>query len=470
MMHAPIQIHDLSVFFSHKICFEDFNAQIHSGDRIAIIGRNGAGKTRLLNILQGVSEANSGEVMMPNDVVLGAVPQLIEASDSLSGGQRFQKALTQALSLDPNMLLLDEPTNHLDQQSRNNLFRLLSRYSGTLLVVSHDPELLRTCVNTLWHIDQGRVQVFSGSYDDYLREQHLQRESIERELAHLDRQRKEAHLRLMKEQERAKKSNQHGEKSIRERKWPTIVSDEKAKRAIETSGKKTKAIRHTKEALLNRLSELRVPEIIVPRFSLAAAERINTVLLSIHDGSIAYQDQAVLLEKLYLSLSSNDRMAISGRNGSGKTSLIKAILNDAKIIKTGDWLLPKPQDIGYVDQHYGNLSADLSVFESIAELQPSWSHAETRRHLNDFLFRKQEEVNQLVGQLSGGEKVRLSLAKIAALTPKLLILDEITNNLDLETREHVIQVLKDYPGAMMVISHDEDFLRRIYIEAFYPLA
>jgi ATPase subunit of ABC transporter with duplicated ATPase domains len=116
-----------------------------------------------------------------------------------------------------------------------------------------------------------------------------------------------------------------------------------------------------------------------------------------------------------------------------------------------------------LDQHYGTLSPEKTVLETIAELVPTWTHIEVRRHLNDFLFRKNEEVNSLVAQLSGGEKARLSLAQIAAKTPKLLILDEITNNLDLETKEHVAQVLRAYPGAMIIISHDADFLEGIGI-------
>ena len=102
-------------------------------------------------------------------------------------------------------------------------------------------------------------------------------------------------------------------------------------------------------------------------------------------------------------------------------------------------------------------------------MAPDWDHSEVRRHLNDFLFRKNEEVNELVSNLSGGEKARLSLAQIAARSPKLLILDEVTNNLDLETRQHVIEVLKVYPGAMIVISHDEDFLDEIGVSGRYEV-
>ena len=145
-------------------------------------------------------------------------------------------------------------------------------------------------------------------------------------------------------------------------------------------------------------------------------------------------------------------------------------MDDDSVIKSGNWHAPKISDIGYLDQHYGTLSAEKTVLETIAELVPTWSHIEVRRHLNDFLFRKNEEVNSLVAKASGGEKARLSLAQIAARTPKLLILDEITNNLDLETRGHVIEVLKNYPGAMIVISHDTDFLREIGVHDRYQIA
>lgn len=123
-----------------------------------------------------------------------------------------------------------------------------------------------------------------------------------------------------------------------------------------------------------------------------------------------------------------------------------------------------------MDQHYSTLSAEKTVLETIAELVPTWSHIEVRRHLNDFLFRKNEEVNALVRTLSGGEKARLSLAQIAAKTPKLLILDEITNNLDLETKDHMIQVLQSYPGAMIVISHDADFLEKIGVNSYFKIS
>ena len=461
MIHKPIQIKNLQLSFPHKTCFDDFSVQVPYGSRIAIIGRNGCGKTTLLKILNGMVQPTSGDVLSAADVIIGFVPQIVKEFDSLSGGQRLNAAMTQALSLEPNVLLLDEPTNHLDRHNRKSMMRMLQSYPGTLIVVSHDTDLLRHCIDTLWHIDNGQIRVFSGNYDDYIREIRKARSSLEQEITRLDRQKKDMHHALMKEQKRAAKSKAKGEKSIHQRKWSTIVSTAKASRSEETSGRKKSAIDHKKQDLTDQLSNLRLPEIIMPKFSLNSVDIGDRTIVSISDGSVAYGEQEPLLQKISLSISSRDRIAIQGDNASGKSTLIKAIMDDTRVIKSGNWYVPKISDIGYLDQHYGTLSAEKTVLETIAELVPNLSHIEVRRHLNDFLFRKNEEINTLVSALSGGEKARLSLAQIAAKTPKILILDEITNNLDLETKDHVIQVLKSYPGAMIVISHEADFLQEI---------
>jgi ATPase subunit of ABC transporter with duplicated ATPase domains len=225
MIHKPIQIKDLELSFPHKICFENFTTQINFGSRIAIIGRNGSGKTTLLKILHGAVEPVSGTVKCADDIIFGFVPQILSDFDSSSGGQRLNEAITQALSLDPNVLLLDEPTNHLDRHNRKSLMRMLQSYTNTLIVVSHDTELLRHCIDTLWHIDNGQIHVFSGNYDNYIREVRSYRTAIEQELAHLSGQKKDMHHALMREQTRAAKSKAKGKKSIHQKKWPTIVSD-----------------------------------------------------------------------------------------------------------------------------------------------------------------------------------------------------------------------------------------------------
>jgi ATPase subunit of ABC transporter with duplicated ATPase domains len=468
MIHHPISITHLGLSFPQKVCFANFSTQVQPGMRIALMGRNGSGKSTLLKMLQGLICPSEGGICVPKDIVFGYVPQVIEDFADLSGGQRLNEALTRALVLNPNVLLLDEPTNHLDLKNRRSLMRLLQKFPGTLIVVSHDVELLRTCIDTLWHIQDEKIAVFSGSYDDYMWEIQSQRISLEKELSLLDRQKRGAHQALMKEQSRAKNSYSKGEKHIEDRKWPTVVSVTKARRSEETSGRKKKGIQTRKQDLVERLSNLRLPESIIPKFSLKSADvSPSKTLISIVDGGCGYGFP--LLEGVLLSLNACGRLAITGDNGSGKSTLVKGILNDTVVLKSGEWIVPKPEDIGYLDQHYSTLVSTRTVFEEIQTLAPTWPHEGVRRLLNDFLFRKNEEVLALVSTLSGGEKARLSLAKIAAKTPKLLILDEVTNNLDLETRAHVIQVLNHYPGALIVISHDEEFLKEIGIENFYEL-
>ena len=141
-----------------------------------------------------------------------------------------------------------------------------------------------------------------------------------------------------------------------------------------------------------------------------------------------------------------------------------------KVFKSlGGWYIVDREEIGYLDQNYSSLNPKNTVFETIQNLMSSWSNNEIREHLNRFLFKKSEAVNTIVRDLSGGEKVRLCLAQIAAKTPKLLILDEITNNLDLETKKHVAQVLKDYPGGLMIVSHEDKFLDEICVSHNFHL-
>lgn len=300
--------------------------------------------------------------------------------------------------------------------------------------------MLRNFVDTFWHIDNGNIQVFTGHYDDYRHEIELKRTAIKEKISYLKRQTGEIHEALMKEQQRASKSRAKGEKNIDKRKWPTVVSKAKAGRGSNTANRKKAEISLKKQTLSEVLSAIRLPEIINPKFQLSASPVHKYTLVTIRQGALSFGESKVL-DNLNFSIAVQEKIAILGDNGSGKSTLVKAILNDANITRSGIWALPKPGDIGYLDQHYGTLCDERTVLETLEELVPTWNYAEIRQHLKDFLFRKNEEVTALVGMLSGGEKVRLSLAQIAAKMPKLLILDEVTNNLDLTTREHVIEVL-----------------------------
>lgn len=465
MVHSPITLTNVTLSLPHKICFESFSTIIYPSSRIGITGPNGNGKTTLLKMLVQQTEPSSGNLHIPENTIIGYIPQAIENYENLSGGEKFNKALTKALKTNPNLLLLDEPTNHLDQRNNRSLLRMLKSYQNTLIIVTHDPEVLETCIDTLWYFDQEKITIFHGNYKDFLEERNLQRATTKKELLILKKQKKEIHQTLMKEQERAKKNKIQGKKSAKNQKWPTIISKQKAQTAANTSNKKKLAIEKNREEILDKLTNLKSPETIKPKFPLISHPSPEHTLLSIKDGRVGYSEP--LIQDINLSLLSTERIKILGDNGSGKTTFIKAILNDPKIKKSGSWHTPKPSDIGYIDQHYMTFSPSKTTFEIMQEIAPNWSKEEIRDHLNNFLFRKNEEVYSLTSTLSGGEKARLSMACIAAKTPRLLILDEITNNLDLETREHVIQSLLDYPGAMIVISHDNLFLESIEFSAAY---
>ncbi|MDR1233213.1 MAG: ATP-binding cassette domain-containing protein [Puniceicoccales bacterium] len=451
-----LQIQNFSLSFPHKVCFDNFSAHISQGDRIAIIGRNGSGKSSLLKAI----------AQMDTSIVTAYIPQIITDFETCSGGEKFNRALSIALGSNPDLMLLDEPTNHLDTHNRSGLLRKLMSYGGTLIVVTHDREILRNCVDVLWHIDNGKVTIFRGKYDDYMKELQTKHQSLMRQVDLLRDQEKDAHRSLMKEQERAAKSKAAGQKKVSNRKWMKSVGDLKAMKAEVSQGSKLKAITRKKQDLLGQLEQIHLPKVIVPRFNLSAQKAAQGAIVSICGGAIGYGDTSIW-SNIDLSVHSSERVALVGRNGSGKTTLIRAILNDPKVIKTGDWHIPPLKDIGVLDQHYKTLPLHRSALEIISEVAPEWSHAEIRRHLNDFLFRKNEETSEAVENLSGGERARLSLAQIAAHPPKLLILDEITNNLDLETCDHVIQILREYPGSMIVVSHDETFLEEIKIDKYY---
>lgn len=330
-----------------------------------------------------------------------------------------------------------------------------------MIAVTHDVDFMNTCFDTLWHIDHGVIKVFSGKFDHYNQQRLQEKEQLEKQLKSLSQDKKKMHAKLMQEQSRASKSTEKGKKSIENKKWPTVVSAAKAGRAQETSGKKKIAIFEQRKNILDTIEGLNVPLAISPTFYLSS-DKSYGVLVQIKEGSVGYDDKKIVSEINFM-VNATDKVVIEGDNASGKTSLIKAIMHDADIKREGGWHCTPIQNIGYLDQHYKQLPHGLTVLEALKLIVPKWESTVLHRHLADFLFKGSDSVNLLVDHLSGGERARLALAQIAALPPKLLILDEVTNNVDLETVNHLIEVLSKFPGAMLIISHNHYFLNQLPI-------
>lgn len=466
-MSNAVILKNLSFILPHKTCFENFSAVVPYGKKIAVIGDNGTGKSTLLKALAGENVPVEGEIILPQNLKTAYVPQTVLDAPHLSGAQRFHKKLTEALSARPDILLLDEPTNHLDASNRRALMNQLKYFPGTLIVVSHDRELLRRHTDELWHITDGTVRIFNGSYDDYCTQHERLRSQLEDEKNALIREKQRLHQKRMQAQERAAHSRQKGEKSRQQAKWAPIVAGNKENQAQASSGKKYGELSARAEKLHNQLAQLHIAEELTPSFWLPSKQDGSTVLF-ISGGTAGYAGKPVLTD-ISLSVGAAARVALTGPNASGKSTLLRALVRDPEVQTSGLWETPSSQEISYLDQHYAGPREGDTVLSFVQRNAPDRTHAELRKHLNGFLFRKQEEVNAPVRLLSGGERARLALAAVACRVPKLLVLDEITNNLDLRTKAYVAQILKSYPGAFLIVSHEADFLREIGVSDFYAI-
>ncbi|GHU86757.1 erythromycin ABC transporter ATP-binding protein [Deferribacterales bacterium] len=436
---------------------------MYDGARIAVIGDNGSGKTSLLKILtEAASEPSyTKDIVYCDGATIAYVPQTIADYPQLSGGERFNEALSVALAKNPDLLILDEPTNHLDAANRQTLTRLLDNFSGAIIAASHDTALINKLFSTLWHIYNSKIIIFNGTYAEYRKDLEQKRTALMREVSAIKREKKQLHDDLMREQERASKRKQAGLKKYENKRILLAKLHAMQDSGERTSGKKRSHLSDDKQLLEERLSELYTPEVVKPKFRFTHASNSKQAILQITNGTVSYES-GFSIDNINITLGATSRLALTGTNGSGKSTIIRAILQESGIKRTGSWFSPERKYIGYLDQHYAHLNDELTVLESAKQVA-NIPTAELRSHLNSFLFRKNEEVNAKVSSLSGGERVRLTLALITLDTPSLLILDEITNNIDLATREHIAQVLLEYTGALLVVSHDKEFLHTIKV-------
>lgn len=486
--------------------------EVQHRDRVALVGRNGAGKSTLLKIIAGQLSYDSGEIIMPKGIKLGyldqhaglesdlsiwdemmtvfeplkqleqqirslelqmAEPTIYENAEryqkitaeydqlqhdfkerggfqyeadtrsvlhgmqfypdsyeqsisSLSGGQRTRLALAKLLLTKPELLILDEPTNHLDIETLNWLENYLKNYDGAILIVSHDRYFLDQVVSIVYEVSRHHVTKFTGNYSSYLDQK---AKNYERDLKLYEKQ-----------------------------------MDEKAK--LETFVQKNLARASTTKMAQSRRKVLEKTEWMdspdgdekSATFTFDIEKQSGNDVLSIDDLTIGY-GQTPISEHINMRAYRKDRIALVGPNGVGKSTLLKTIIKDLPAL-SGDIRYGTNVQLGYYDQDLAKLSTNRTVLREIWDEWPLMNEKDVRTVLGRFLF-SGEDVDKIVHDLSGGEKARLTLAKLMLEKNNVLILDEPTNHLDLDSKEVLENALIDFPGTLIFVSHDRYFINRI---------
>jgi len=407
----------------------------------ARITDNGNLEATLINKIDTISgyslPARAGELLHG----LGFLQsQLDNPVKDFSGGWRMRLNLAQALISRADLLLLDEPTNHLDLDAVIWLQRWLKRFTGTLVLISHDRDFLDTVIGQILHIEHQRAKLYTGNYTAFERQR---REHLAQQDAQFQKQQKEAaHLTAFVDRFRAKAS--------------------KAKQA---------------QSRLKRLEKL--PDLAPAHvdsqftFSFAEPESLPYPLLSLKESQCGYPksdhgEQAIILDSVGLTLIPGSRIGLLGRNGAGKSTLIKSLAGELALLG-GERYCAQDLTVGYFSQHQlEQLHAPSSPVDHILRAKPALGEPQARTFLGKFGFSGDQALSQ-VSTMSGGEKARLVLALIVLEKPQLLLLDEPTNHLDLEMRQALVMALQDFGGAIILIAHDR-FLLESCVDEFYLVA
>ncbi|MDD6311351.1 MAG: ABC-F family ATP-binding cassette domain-containing protein [Firmicutes bacterium] len=455
--------------FSEKQLLEDVSLSIDEGDKIGLVGVNGSGKSTLLKIIAGVLEEEGGEILRSNDLRIGYLPQNPEYDPektvleqmleyvngeaeeyicksmlnklhmdmheqkmgTLSGGQRKRVALAAVMCRDTNLLILDEPTNHMDNDIIEWMEEKLIEYKGALFMITHDRYFLERVTDTICEIEKGKLVRYEGNYDMYLT---AKAERLEMAMA----------------SERKRAAIYH--KELRWIRWTAPARTTKAKGRIQRF-----------QQLVDSKQDFDNPQVEID----ALSSRLGKKIIELKGITKSYEGTTYINNFSY-NILRNDRIGIVGNNGCGKTTLLKMIMGqvqpDSGVIETGETV-----KIGYFSQESEEMDPDVRIIKYIEEIARSIKtkdgYLSASQMLEKFLFPSMMH-SVKIGKLSGGERRRLYLLSILIKAPNILILDEPTNDLDIDTLTVLEDYLDDFPGAVIIVSHDRYFLDRLVIRTF----
>ena len=413
---------------------KDVSFHLEDKEKAAIVGINGSGKTTLLRCILGIEEADEGSIAFSKEKKMDYLAQQhadIETEnedyDTLSGGQKTRKRLEEILQEKPDLLILDEPTNHLDIGSIQWLEKVLKRYDGAVLLVSHDRYFLDKIVTKVIDLERGKVRMYQGNYSAY---------------AEKKRQLREAEWKAFQNQQAEIK---HQEAVIE--KLKQFNREKSIKRA------------ESREKMLSKVERLEKPEEIENEMKLLFSPREssgNDVLMAKELGK-SYDGRRLFSHGTF-SLQRGEHVALIGDNGTGKTTLLK-ILNGLIRADEGEFRLGSKVKIAYYDQEHAVLHMEKTLFEEIQDTYPDMNNTKVRNVLAAFLFTG-DDVYKRIQDLSGGEQGRVSLAKLMLSDANFLILDEPTNHLDIQGKEVLEEAIRNYEGTVLYVSHDRYFINK----------
>ena len=413
---------------------KDVSFHLEDKEKAAIVGINGSGKTTLLRCILGIEEADEGSIAFSKEKKMDYLAQQhadIETEnedyDTLSGGQKTRKRLEEILQEKPDLLILDEPTNHLDIGSIQWLEKVLKRYDGAVLLVSHDRYFLDRIVTKVIDLERGKVRMYQGNYSAY---------------AEKKRQLREAEWKAFQNQQAEIK---HQEAVIE--KLKQFNREKSIKRA------------ESREKMLLKVERLEKPEELENEMKLLFSPREssgNDVLMAKELGK-SYDGKRLFSHGTF-SLQKGEHVALIGDNGTGKTTLLK-ILNGLIQADEGEFRLGSKVKIAYYDQEHAVLHMEKTLFDEIQDTYPDMNNTKVRNVLAAFLFTG-DDVYKRIQDLSGGEQGRVSLAKLMLSDANFLILDEPTNHLDIQGKEVLEEAIRNYEGTVLYVSHDRYFINK----------